>query len=56
MDEFGDEVVVALAADAFMALAEVELVVEKFFVVGAAVEDHGKGAVGVDAGAKGVDD
>lgn len=54
-DEAVDEGVVFLAADAWALEAEVELVVEELVVVGAGVEDYGKGAAGVDAGAESVD-
>jgi len=37
-------------------LAEVHWVIQKVFVVGAAIDDDGEGSMRVDASAEGVDD
>ncbi len=51
-----DEPVVGLPVDPGVGVAEVERVIEQLLAVGAHVEDHGDGPVGVDAPGSAVDD
>ena len=51
-----NKLIVPLSANPPLPQAQVQLVAEEIIVVGAAVEDDGEGAVGVDAGAGGGED
>lgn len=50
------EIIITLASDSGFSKAEIQIVVEKFFVVGAAIENYGESSVGVDSSTESCED